>query len=319
PEGKCLTWLTNGSPSSNWPQWTGAASAASGPGQCGAVERTPMVEGRPTYLKSSMVRPHLWLGTEFEGRLYSDYVDADMLTLAQYTDCGEFRAADCPDPIGIISAPACLLGEFYGSALSYLRGGVISRERGAPTVTVKGDIDGEKYRKTLLFSGRSITGFTGDLFTGEWLEGDFSKEPDHKLQQRIASQLRPIGSDVVPDRLPGMKIPRNSLRLMLKIERTKKRVGSVRKTAKRLKIRRHEVRRNLAGLRFARRLGPLQPMKCARFSLDDFFEETSSGYAVDTASVSSRVNIPALKLVTPDLIRTVESKAADLLDELGVG
>lgn len=279
PDGKCLTWLTNGSPASEWPSWTGKESDSADPGGCGAVERAALVEGKPSFADVAMSRPRLWLGPEFEGRLYNGFFDLVFMAFSGYEDCGLFRGADCPDKMSTLSAPVCFAGSDYAELMTETRGYRVTRERGATVFTGRSK---GKMERAVFTGGTVFTVLPGEFF------GNANRDLTPAEQNRALKALRLATSDRPGGKLPPMRIPRPSLRKMRKVNRVVKRTGSVRKAAVRLGMKRKAVREQVRGLRIARKLGPLRPLNCNRKLLNDPWGMDSRASGDPSASVASR-------------------------------
>ena len=129
PDGKCLTWLTNGSIRSEEPAW--APGGDSDPGACGAAARQPVMDldlGR----LSRRHYPVYWFGPLMPGRMLLSHLDVrSRLTGFSYADCGYFQPAMCGDGGGLMNSPGCAwVGAlfFKGRArhLSLRRGALVS-------------------------------------------------------------------------------------------------------------------------------------------------------------------------------------------------
>jgi hypothetical protein len=95
-DGSCLTWLTNGAPSSSGATWRPGSGTDFGPGSCDPNERVPRAEA-PRLPRG----PGLWLGPRYRGLLLND-VTAGHLS---YGDCARFEG--CRETLGLTSGRAC--------------------------------------------------------------------------------------------------------------------------------------------------------------------------------------------------------------------
>ncbi len=96
--GKCLTWLTNGTPDSSVPVWSPRGGRTT-PGRCGSHRRKPRIEVR---LGHSAERP-LWLGPTFGAALLSGAAE----NTVAYEDCASFFARGCPPMFLVRELDAC--------------------------------------------------------------------------------------------------------------------------------------------------------------------------------------------------------------------
>jgi hypothetical protein len=255
PDGSCLTWLTNGSPASITPAW--GPGGSSHPGACGAGDRQPLVEGGPKKPNRGPFRSALWLGPEAGGALYSGSFSIFGVSVINYEDCSTFDPAACPRPAWVTSISTCSLRGSWAEGLRTPSppGARSLWRRGVRVLQDRADGS----RVTGVFSGGAIT-FIGLNPFGRASVGELT----FAEQLRLVDQLRPLGSASAAGKLPPMLIPRQDMRLARKVTRVFQRSGSVRETAKWLKMKRGEVLDNLAFKRGARWLGGVKSVDCPR-------------------------------------------------------
>lgn len=258
-DGSCLTWLTNGTPASVWPAWSGPADGEYGPGSCGATKRTPLTELKPRYRDLGMAKPRLWLGPQFEGRLFSDFVDLVFLSMNVYEDCGESEPSRCRPPLAVESLPVCFIGDQYVKLLNRLPKLRLRNERGATVATNRNG------RGSVMFSGGALA------WPMKLWSGNKPKPLPRALDSKAMRAMRPYGASR-PGRLPPVRVPAPVLRKMLKVERAVRGTGSTRKAARALKMKPGQVTRYRRALRSARRLGPLRRQRCNKRLVNDPWE-----------------------------------------------
>ncbi|MEA2168660.1 MAG: hypothetical protein QOF76_1960 [Solirubrobacteraceae bacterium] len=102
-DGSCLTWLTNGTPESRAPGWTGSGEAA--PAACGAAGRKPLVEALPRRSQ----RASLWVGKRFGTTLLDGVAGRGRGGIFTYDDCSAFNPARCDPGFRLSERNACRL------------------------------------------------------------------------------------------------------------------------------------------------------------------------------------------------------------------
>lgn len=114
PDGTCLTWLTNGSTSSETPAWQPGAGEA-GAGGCGALGRKPLVDLDLSKSKIAGNFPIYWLGPVVNGRIIPSYISQGYKGsfALSYDDCGYFNPGPCGEPTAIDNDDECNRG-IYG-------------------------------------------------------------------------------------------------------------------------------------------------------------------------------------------------------------
>lgn len=251
--GKCIDWLTNGTPSSRESDWGFGTMEA--PGSCQApTARNPLVEGKPGSLDVKSWGPRFWLGDSVKGALPSSSLTLFGLSLIDYRDCGEFRRVDCPKPAMVAQVPVCLVGSYIAPALQVLN-----------TRKVRSKLKGGKYRgvrfKTMYAGGQSFA----MTFTGQSIVATMQKSGgvrSGRLDQLVLlRKLQPINGEA-GGALPTFRVPGYTLRQSRKVKRLVRKYG-VNKTAKRLDVARWEVRSQLRLRKNLRQVGPVKPIRCA--------------------------------------------------------
>ena len=94
PDGKCLTWLTNGNVYSQDPSWEPGATLSSDPGECGAVDRPARVISPAPRVEPTFFKP-LWLGARFGANLLSQRDSNRGDAAFYYGDCSSFTPSGC--------------------------------------------------------------------------------------------------------------------------------------------------------------------------------------------------------------------------------
>ena len=244
PDGKCLTWLTNGAPASLEPAWTGAAGQDFSAGGCGDRGLKPLQEiGPPGKEKGTM---SLWLGATAGWRLLSG-VDSYFGPAFTYSDCAYFQPAECGAMFGTFNIPVCALrGDFAKSGFAT---NAWDQRRGLPYDKSFGDGS----RIDFVYSGNSLFYMMGD-------DNRSSADADDAIRY-----LRVYGKKLSAG-LPPIAVPRQDLRRHRQVVGTVRRTGSVKSAAARLGIPVKLVRANLSMSRFLKRFGPATPVSCPKRS-----------------------------------------------------
>ena len=195
PEGKCLTWLTNGSPASHSPSLGPETDATYFPGGCGAVDRQPVVEIAPLPPRKVDARPRLWAGPQVGDRLLSSmvgYWPGTPNEIYAYADCADFWPYECSQSLVLEDPPVC--GFYYGVELGRRQGRLSIRGGPVNKTGYTGRVSG-----THLRSGRAR------LTIGESIFYDHRGAGKNTFANHLAliNQLRPVGKPLVP----GSKLP----------------------------------------------------------------------------------------------------------------
>ena len=229
-DGRCLTWLTNGTPASLNPVWRPGPGRTE-PGACGAAGRRPLIETGP----SDAAPGALWLGPMSRGLLLSEYSrDAD--PFLAYDDCGGYRPTSCPRPIQVLNASVCARHSFapaLGTDLVRLR-----QVRGALLATYR-DIDAGGFT---LYTGRVEVTVSLEQISKRGLDAE---------TRALIPRLRPIsGNGQRSQRLPPPRVPRSLARKLRNA--LAGRVEGVSPTAQRRRLRLAKALQATGGVRTAR-------------------------------------------------------------------
>ena len=244
PDGKCLAWLTNGTPASLSPSWS---SSYTDPGSCGdnGLELLPEVVLEP---KVRGLEVHNWMGDDFRGQLFSGRSGpepGEAVTILNYADCSHFEPKLCGAGFETIELSVCPARGSVASLFALVGG---TKARGVPTFSGSGD------------GTTQIGAFTGESLLLIWHETNnrfFSK-------RELLRGIRPFGSTTNPRKLPPPVFPARTIRNMKKVVRVHKRTGSVKRTAEVLGMTRGRVTLNLFFRRELRRFGPIHTVKCPK-------------------------------------------------------
>ncbi|MBK8294424.1 MAG: PD40 domain-containing protein [Solirubrobacterales bacterium] len=246
PDGGCLSWLTNGTPSSNAPAWSGPIGSDTSPGGCGDRGLKPLQEVTAPR-NAGQRRARFWMGDEFKGLLFGGSVGprhGEGFSTLSYRDCRYFKPRRCGDGFVTLEFSICLAR----NSLSALVGEPWRKARGVPAYYGEGD-------------GTSEVGVvSGDSFFLVMRETNNS----HFSRKGLISGIRPFTSPDNPAKLPPPVWPAKAIRLMKKVKRIQMRTKSVKRTARILGINKTKVRKNLKLRRVLRRFGPIKTTNCSR-------------------------------------------------------
>ena len=112
PDGSCLSWLTNGSPESEDPDWSSGLATSS---PCGARRRRAIVQTDTRPVRRSHAEHVYWLGERYRGRLLG-YTRAGRDGPVRhsyyliYDDCGRFQPNACVPELQLQEASVCSPG-----------------------------------------------------------------------------------------------------------------------------------------------------------------------------------------------------------------
>ncbi|HTU14461.1 MAG TPA: hypothetical protein VMF31_04630 [Solirubrobacterales bacterium] len=235
PDGRCLTWLTNGSPASVEPSWD-VTRGDTDPGGCGPTPRGALAEVEPLPRTWLPMKPRLWAGSNSGGRLLTGDFEFLGIEFFEYEDCAFYSGADCAPPAAIFSLSSCLAAGSIASTFGDLRGTEVRVRRGALTL-----MEGPRSPMMLVFAGGAIS----YAMAGSGKKGPEAIRRARRETLRLFSRLRPVGSEKLPRHLPAFRVPTRDLRRMKMVSSSFRRTGSLLKTAKRLDLRRSVVRDNL--------------------------------------------------------------------------
>lgn len=241
-DGSCLTWLTNGTPASSAPTWSGKAGVSTDSGGCGAQGRSALLEIAAPRRTSGRAAT-LWMGENFRGRLYSGAAGLSSggpLSLLEYRDCAFYDPERCGSGFDTLEFSMCALrnlGEMAGTRLN--------KARGVPFYTSRGD-------------GATQFG----VFSGTSLFVVLRDSRERMSNRQVLGGMRPFGAGPFSRNLPSPRYPRGAIRLMKRVERVQRRTRSVARTAKVVGIRKKSVRQNLRLRKTLRKFGPIRTANC---------------------------------------------------------
>jgi Tol biopolymer transport system component len=248
PDGGCLTWLTNGTPSSDQPDWRPELESAD-PGGCGAVDRPPRVE-IPTGAagRARGYRPY-WLGPVFGAQLLSDFQADETSTYFAYDDCADYDGHGCPGGLDLDVRWICW-NEAEGPVERELLGALgLFRFNGA--LVADWGSDGG----VVLYTGTSVV-----QVRDARADSDDRLAPAFPAVQTTVEALRPYGADS-PAPLPDPVLPQPLKRHLERTTRLYARLHSIGAVAHRLHVTHFRVRERL---RIAQALGPLARLRTIR-------------------------------------------------------
>ncbi len=251
-DGSCLTWLTNGSPSSSGPVWT-PDPGNSHPARCGGADRQPLVEMKP-----GASAPY-WLGPTFgtamfevdggKGRGFELDVDDPLgfrETGMRYAGCTKYRPLDCDD-VEYLVGYAGVCRKWPQEMLNGGRWGALAMRRGALVMWPRPTrFHSETFlSEVLVFTGRSQLSLDAILPSGK----------PARTYSRMVAALRPTGAGgVEADSLPAPMISLQLAGKAARIYRAVKHGATRAQIAGRFDIREKSVgswarfHRDLAGL-----------------------------------------------------------------------
>ena len=162
-DGSCLTWLTNGSPSSGDPAWRGSAFSPAQVGACGPVRRPPLVDVDVEALRASDRHPAYWLGNRHGSLLLGSAQGYEvgrrsLRTYAFfYDDCALYDVRSCRRGLQLQEDSVCSRQTTLAAlARPHYRGGIAWRHGGRLLVSVGRDV------VRVLTGGTQVTIFSQD-------------------------------------------------------------------------------------------------------------------------------------------------------------
>jgi Tol biopolymer transport system component len=213
PDGGCLTWVTNGTPASGFPDWEPGPALSSDPGSCGATPRPPTVNVDLSGALAFTRVPVYWIGPVApDGLLLSGTDPGREGVSLEYGDCGAFDPAGCSKrTFGVYSSSAC---REAGQVFETLDASLLM-ERGALVVSDP--------RSAAVWTGRTV------IYV------------DRSGSDPVMAQLRPLGSDTPPAQLPRAALPNSLWRQLDRYAHSKRRGTARRARSMRSKLRRFGV------------------------------------------------------------------------------
>jgi Tol biopolymer transport system component len=221
PDGRCLTWITNGTPYSTLPSFRPGSGDRFDPGSCNPADHCL----RPGFPKPQPFTGGLWLGPRFNGLLISRAHTPDEL---DYGDCYRFDAKRCPPPVYLRADRTCDLSHWsawnevvnLGYTFTRIDGAVLAHH--------------DRVDAGMLFSGAAVT----------WIDiGIDRTETTLARAKHVVHALRPYATKH-PRRLPAPRVPRTLARRLDRTARIVAQVGEP-AAAKRLKLSHRTVRAHL--------------------------------------------------------------------------
>jgi WD40 repeat protein len=241
PTGSCLTWLTNGSPASEAPDWEPDASASTDPGGCGATSRPPLVDLRPGVAARERHFHPLWLGQRFRSMLLSHVGRGGGVGFV-YDDCAKFRPSDCGREVFLQEGWIC-----SHTALAQAgRAKHLLARRGA--LEVLGQASG-------------LTVYSGAAQTALRVGGHHGHG---RIARRLAAlrQLRGLRQASPSGELPDTRVPSDLLRDLRRADAARRRLGSAHAAAEDLGISRGALHARLRLMRALDRLDSFGRIDC---------------------------------------------------------
>jgi dipeptidyl aminopeptidase/acylaminoacyl peptidase len=252
PDGSCLTWLTNGTPASDDPDWRNAPGSSSRPRGCGPTPLPPRVAVDTRQVRA-VDHPVFWLGTHDRGLLLS-HTEAIRggrsagAVYLHYEDCGRFRPRGCPRPLQLQEVSVCsrhgssTLGvvdapEWAGHVRAFAAHGLLVVDiddglgvvAGSTHIRLFGELGGARGRRQLINTARRL----------------------HQIGRPRTA-------------LPAPTLPRALLRKLHRTERAYAQLGSIDAAVQRLGVSRRLVALRLEFARAVRALPRVRTIACPR-------------------------------------------------------
>jgi Tol biopolymer transport system component len=253
PDGSCVTWLTNGTPSSDDPAWRSPARSPSRPRACGPTRLRPRVAVDTGQLPAIDRPPVYWLGKRHRGSLLTHAEvlrdgQSSRLVYLHYDDCARFRPRDCPRPLQLQEVSVC-------------------SRHGSSTVGVVDDPEWAGHVRALAAHGLLVVDIGDGIgvvagSTHIRLFGELGGTRGRQQLINTASRLRQIGRPKAE--LPSPRLPRALLRKLQRTQRAHARLGSIDATARTLNAPRPLVRLRLEFAHAVRSLPQVRAITCPR-------------------------------------------------------
>jgi WD40-like Beta Propeller Repeat len=290
PRGTCLTWLTNGTPASDSPDWEKDSSASSDPGACGGTHRRPLVETDLRPARRSDLAA-FWLGKRFRSHLLTEVRarPGGREVGLGYDDCGLFSPRLCEPPLHLSERSVCVAPGTVAALAERRR---IRERRGVLVALGRGDV--------IALSGGSVINVSLETSPrGVALAGELQA----LRGLRRLSRTRPQPT------LPRTRLRVALLRELRKAERVHRRSGGLARVAEALKVSRPEARAVLRLARAVDRYGHVGKVHCRQ-------QRATAKYA-PIAQRDGSDGLSRLSASTP--IPTPEALARFARLKLGVG
>jgi TolB protein len=242
-DGTCLTWLTNGTAVPHDPAWEPAPGLSTDPGACGAVEREPLIETDTRDLARTRA---WWLGPRYGNMLVSEAFEVDGDVFIDYADCARFEPSECTQGVGLLVRSVCQT-DVLSFVSGFATGRGLTRHEGA--LVHFQEIDPALEAVNEVYFGSTAV---------EVSEFDREGPPSPEL----LDAFRRFGEDAPPGALPRAELPRDFWHTLERTRALRRKLGSVRAVARRLKISRKRVEGRLALDRRLRELGPFGRIDC---------------------------------------------------------
>ena len=254
-DGKCMTWLTNGAPSSNTPDWAPEDIDPS-PGACGGAGRKPIVDSALFSSPAGSEMTTYWLGPVFRGMapLYLTIGGPSNTGFNQYGDCVSWDPTVChkrPE-VTVITKPVC-----RSQISNRLEQGTLAGIRKKKGALLFGSVN-TGWKNPLVATGRSVVSFGAYGPTG-----GLSVNRVALIAKDAFDALRPAGTDQPSAQLPEAKLNRNDVRKAARVRFQVDKAGSIRtldRSSRRLNAR--QIRGYLRFHRAIQHLGDVQTVAC---------------------------------------------------------
>jgi Tol biopolymer transport system component len=244
PDGKCLTWLTNGTPASIAPFWGPETGRSTSPGECGPGDREPLLEFGPVANPKAMADTQVWLGPAAGSLLASEGSSRRWGVDMEYGDCAFYEPTNCEQPLYFGTLSQCMAG------ISLFALGPKARRTKAGGKTMWTVRHGKGIRVDFVLTGKAVAYV---LTFGR------NVRPGGRYLKDLAT-IRGNRPAAVTNQIYLSAKAQKRLRMVRGIL---KRTGSVAATATALKMSRRAVRNIVRAERQIKRAGGAKTMRCA--------------------------------------------------------
>ena len=253
-DGSCLDWLTNGSPESVEPSWGPGNIQAVERNGCGTTARKPLVEIEPRRDIAAPGKQMLWAGKQLGNHLLSDIYQSRWTLDVLYSDCPNFSAGRCDEPVAIAGASSCSAIQNENTHLQVGRLDAFRRVRGGGRLILT-------HGAHRLRSGLVVTGGIG-AFVGASDIGSRPGDNSIALQLKLARALRPLGSSSARQPLPRVLLKPIYRKQLTEVARMKRKGLSNRAISKRTGLSKSEVRTNIFESRALAPISDIGTQRC---------------------------------------------------------